>query len=47
VPSVMSSTPNGAHGCGGWSPDHYENWLSDSLTLLLLPPTTGTAGPSK
>jgi hypothetical protein len=31
----------------GWSPDHYENWLSDTLTLLLLPPTTGTAGPSK
>jgi AcrR family transcriptional regulator len=22
----------------GWSPDHYENWLRDTLTLLLLPP---------
>ena len=29
----------------GWSPDHYENWLSDTLTLLLLPPTAGSAGP--
>jgi AcrR family transcriptional regulator len=22
----------------GWSPDHYEKWLSDTLTQLLLPP---------
>jgi AcrR family transcriptional regulator len=25
----------------GWSPDHYESWLHDALTLLLLPPTPG------
>jgi AcrR family transcriptional regulator len=24
----------------GWSPDHYEDWLSHTLTLLLLPPTS-------
>ena len=30
-----------------WSPDHYENWLSDTLTLLLLPPPPGTTGPFK
>jgi hypothetical protein len=33
--------------CGrGWSPDHYENWLSHTLTLLLLPTQPGTTGPS-
>jgi AcrR family transcriptional regulator len=31
----------------GWSPDHYENWLSHTLTLLLLPPPRVTTGPSK
>ena len=31
----------------GWSPDHYENWLSHTLPLLLLPPPPGTTGPSK
>jgi AcrR family transcriptional regulator len=30
----------------GWSPNHYENWLSHTLTLLLLPPSPGTTGPS-
>ena len=29
----------------GWSPDHYENWLSDTLTLLLLPPRQEPQGP--
>jgi AcrR family transcriptional regulator len=29
----------------GWSPDHYENWLSHALTQLLLPPLPGTTGP--
>jgi AcrR family transcriptional regulator len=29
----------------GWSPDHYEDWLRHTLTLLLLPP--GTTEPSK
>jgi AcrR family transcriptional regulator len=31
----------------GWSPDHYENWLSHSLTLLLLPPHQEPLGPSR
>jgi hypothetical protein len=31
----------------GWSPDHYENWLSNTLTLLLLPHPPGTTGLSK
>ena len=31
----------------GWSPDHYENWLSHTLPLLLLPPPPGTTLPSK
>jgi hypothetical protein len=31
----------------GWSPDHYENWLSGTLTLLLLPPPPATTGPFK
>jgi AcrR family transcriptional regulator len=31
----------------GWSPDHYENWLSDTLTQLLLPPLPGTTRPTK
>jgi AcrR family transcriptional regulator len=26
----------------GWSPDHYENWLGNTLTLLLLPPLTAS-----
>jgi AcrR family transcriptional regulator len=25
----------------GWTPDHFEQWLGDSLTLLLLPNSTG------
>ncbi len=25
----------------GWTPDHFEQWLGDSLTLLLLPHSTG------
>jgi AcrR family transcriptional regulator len=28
-----------------WSADHYENWLSDTLTLLLLPPRQEPQGP--
>ena len=31
----------------GWSPDHYENWLRNTLTLLLLPPPPEITGPSK
>jgi AcrR family transcriptional regulator len=31
----------------GWSLDHYENWLSDTLTLLLLPPPPETTGSTK
>jgi AcrR family transcriptional regulator len=30
----------------GWSPDHYENWLRDTLTLLLLPPPLRTTAPT-
>ena len=30
-----------------WSPDHYENWLSDTLTVLLLPPPSRTTAPSQ
>jgi AcrR family transcriptional regulator len=30
----------------GWSPDHYESWLSDTLTLLMLPPPPETREPS-
>jgi hypothetical protein len=30
----------------GWSPNHYENWLSDTLTMLL-PPPPGTTRPAK
>jgi hypothetical protein len=30
----------------GWSADHYENWLSDTLTLLMLPPRPKTTEPS-
>jgi hypothetical protein len=29
----------------GWSPDRFENWLSDTLILLLLPPPPGTTEP--
>jgi TetR/AcrR family transcriptional regulator, regulator of autoinduction and epiphytic fitness len=29
-----------------WSPDHYENWLSQTLTLLLLPPPPRTTAPT-
>jgi AcrR family transcriptional regulator len=28
-----------------WSPDHYENWLREILTLLLLPPRQEPQGP--
>jgi AcrR family transcriptional regulator len=28
----------------GWSPDHYENWLRDTLTQLLLPHPPATTG---
>lgn len=30
-----------------WSPDHYESWLSGTLTVLLLPPPPGTTAPTK
>jgi AcrR family transcriptional regulator len=29
----------------GWSPDHYENWLSHTLTQLLLPPAPAPQHP--